>query len=203
MKYKLKRQNMLIVISAPSGGGKSTILKTLRDQDKELAYSVSATSRSPRVGEVNGVHYDFLSDSEFKRRINCGEFLEYAYVHNHLYGTLKEKVNSLLESGKDVVMDLDFQGGLNVKKQKNDSVLIFLMPPSFEILEKRLRDRQQDPEDVIQLRLKNAHEEMQYAQYYDYIIVNDQLNDTIEQSRIIIQAERCKASRIQIDKSDD
>lgn len=201
MHYSLSRKPLLIVLSAPSGGGKSTILDRILDMDGEIRYSVSATSRPPRPGEINGVHYDFLSVEEFDKRVKAGAFLEHATVHNHLYGTLRKRVESIFDQGYDVIMDLDFQGGLNVKNQMPESVLVFIMPPSLSVLEQRLVARGKDSRDTINLRLRNAEHEIDHAVEYDYVVLNDVLENTVETIRNIINAERYRTSRIQIEKA--
>jgi guanylate kinase len=200
MKYSLSRQRLLFVISAPSGGGKSTILDRILDKDSELRYSVSATSRVPRPGEIDGVHYDFLSVDDFKRKQGEGAFLEHALVHEHYYGTLRSRVDELIDSGYDVVMDLDFQGGLNVKGLYENSVLIFIMPPSVAVLEQRLVARGKDDRETINVRLNNAQMECEHAVEYDYVVLNDVLDNTVEKVYHIINAERCKAENVRIEK---
>ncbi|MBN1902001.1 guanylate kinase [Candidatus Sumerlaeota bacterium] len=189
---------MLIVVSSPSGGGKSTVIGNILKNDPEMEYSVSVTSRSPRAGEINGESYTFVSTEEFQKWIKEDRFYEWARVHNHLYGTRKDVIGEKLARGKDVIMDLDFQGGLNVKRQSPDAVLVFLLPPSLEVLEKRLRTRQTDGEDEIQARLKNAREEIGYATRYDYVLINDDLEKTIEELKGIIRSERSRAQRLDI-----
>lgn len=189
----------MIVLSAPSGGGKSTVLKALREFDKTLDYSVSVTSRPPRNGEMEGKSYFFVSEQEFKKLIAEGKFIEWAVVHNHYYGTRRDIVDKKLGDGKDILLDLDFQGGLNLKGQMpKDTLLIFLLPPSMDILERRLRGRGLDDEQVIQLRLKNAVDEITHCFGYDYVVVNDDLNETINIIGKIIKAERWRGSRLKL-----
>lgn len=159
----------------------------LRKEHPELGLAVSATTRSPRPGEVDGKDYYFLSEGEFKRRVAAGEFVEWAYVHGHMYGTLVKEVERLLAQGKSLILEIDIQGALNVKKVWPDAVLIFIEPPSLEELERRLRGRGTEDEQSIELRLKNAKHEMTLADDYDARIVNDtvdravrELSDTIE-----------------------
>lgn len=163
----------LFVISGPSGAGKGTLLAELRKQRPDLGLTVSATTRSPRPGEVDGTSYYFLSDEEFRRRIAAGEFVEWAEVHGHLYGTLVSEVKRLLAKGHSLVLEIDVQGALNVRKVYPDAVLIFIEPPSLEVLEERLRGRGTEDEASIELRLKNARHEMELADQYDARIVND------------------------------
>lgn len=163
----------LFVISGPSGAGKGTLLAELRKQRPDLGLTVSATTRSPRPGEVDGTSYYFLSDEEFRRRIAAGEFVEWAEVHGHLYGTLVSEVKRLLAKGHSLVLEIDVQGALNVRKVYPDAVLIFIEPPSLQALEERLRGRGTEDETSIELRLKNARHEMELADQYDARIVND------------------------------
>lgn len=163
----------LFVISGPSGAGKGTLLAELRKQRPDLGLTVSATTRSPRPGEVDGTSYYFLSDEEFRRRIAAGEFVEWAEVHGHLYGTLVSEVKRLLAKGHSLVLEIDVQGALNVRKVYPDAVLVFIEPPSLEVLEERLRGRGTEDEASIELRLKNARHEMELADQYDARIVND------------------------------
>lgn len=163
----------LFVISGPSGAGKGTLLAELRKQRPDLGLTVSATTRSPRPGEVDGTSYYFLSDEEFRRRIAAGEFVEWAEVHGHLYGTLVSEVKRLLAKGHSLVLEIDVQGALNVRKVYPDAVLVFIEPPSLQILEERLRGRGTEDEASIELRLKNARHEMELADQYDVRIVND------------------------------
>jgi guanylate kinase len=203
MKYILSRKRLLFVISAPSGGGKSTVLDRLLDKDSMLKYSVSATSRAPRPGEVDGVHYDFLTSEQFQDKKDKGEFLEHAIVHDHHYGTLRSRVDELINSGYDVIMDLDFQGGLNVKHLYENCFLIFIMPPSVEVLEQRLLARGKDSRSTIDVRLKNAQMECDHAVEYDYVVLNDVLDNTVETVSHIINAVRYKAENIRIEKIND
>ena len=163
----------LFVISGPSGAGKGTLLAELRKQRPDLGLTVSATTRSPRPGEVDGTSYYFLSDEEFRRRIAAGEFVEWAEGHGHLYGTLVSEVKRLLAKGHSLVLEIDVQGALNVRKVYPDAVLIFIEPPSLQALEERLRGRGTEDEASIELRLKNARHEMELADQYDARIVND------------------------------
>ena len=163
----------LFVISGPSGAGKGTLLAELRKQRPDLGLTVSATTRSPRPGEVDGTSYYCLSDEEFRRRIAAGEFVEWAEVHGHLYGTLVSEVKRLLAKGHSLVLEIDVQGALNVRKVYPDAVLIFIEPPSLQALEERLRGRGTEDEASIELRLKNARHEMELADQYDARIVND------------------------------
>jgi len=177
----------LFVISSPSGGGKSTIISRLLKNDKNLKYSVSATTRKPRKGEVNGIDYYFLSENEFKEKIKKGEFLEWAEVHNNYYGTLRSQIENTLNRGHNVILDIDVQGGSSVKKIMPEAVLIFLMPPSLEELEKRLRNRGTDSEEDIKKRLENARHEIDQSSKYDFKVVNNEISETVTMVEKIIK----------------
>jgi guanylate kinase len=193
---RLERRGILIVVSSPSGGGKSTILRKLREKDTSLDYSVSTTTRPPRTGEVDGKAYFFVSDEQFDRMIREGRFFEWAHVHGYRYGTRRDIIEEKLARGRDVLLDLDTQGAMSVKRLAPESVIIFLLPPSMEVLEKRLRARNLDSEETIELRLKNARDEIACAERYDYIVINDKLSDTVETVRAIIRAERHRTPRV-------
>ncbi len=169
----MARQPRLFVISGPSGAGKGTVLAELRKRRPELGLTVSATTRSPRPGEVDGASYYFLTEDEFRRRVAAGEFVEWAEVHGHLYGTLVSEVDRLLAKGTSLVLEIDVQGALNVRKVYPTAVLIFIEPPSLEELERRLRGRKTEDEASIELRLADARREMELASQYDARIVND------------------------------
>jgi guanylate kinase len=190
-----KRRGLLIVLSAPSGGGKSTILRSVVERIEGLSYSISATSRPPRGHEVDGRDYFFLTSGEFERRARAGEFLEHAMVHGNHYGTPRSAVEEALVQGRDVALDLDVQGGLEVKRQFPDAALVFVMPPSSEVLEARLRGRGDDSEEEIRKRLANARREMEFRSQYDHVVVNECLDEAVQSVENIIRDERLKASR--------
>ena len=181
-----------IVLSAPSGAGKSSIIEGVRSRVTNLGYSVSHTTRSPRRGEANGVHYHFVSKELFEKMIDEGAFAEWAMVYDDYYGTAFETLEGELQKGNDVILDLDPVGAKNIKKRFLDAVLIFVVPPSLEVLEDRLRGRRTDSEDTIKKRLERARSEMREAQGYDYIVVNNVLATAIEEVACIIGAERCR-----------
>jgi guanylate kinase len=195
-------KGLLIVVSAPSGTGKTTLCRMLLKEFENMEFSVSYTTRPPRKGEVNGKDYFFVSREEFERMVEEGDFLEWANVYGNLYGTSKSQVLKALEEGKDILLDIDVQGALQVKKNLPEAVLIFIMPPSFEELEKRLRSRGTDSEEVIEKRLNVAKEEIKKAPFYDYIVVNDVLDVAFNKLKAIITAEKCKTERLknQFDK---
>jgi len=195
---EIRRHGVLFVVSAPSGGGKSTVIERLRKDDPSLGYSVSATTRPPRAGEVHGKSYYFFSDAEFDDLIRKQSFYEWAHVHNRRYGTLRHVVDAELAQGHDVLLDIDVQGGLKIKRTRDDAVLIFLLPPSMSVLEQRLRGRKSDSDDVIAVRLANARKELACALAYDYALVNDNLDEAVSAVRSIVDAERRRAARLTI-----
>ena len=182
----------IFVFSAPSGTGKSTIAEALMKRVEGLAYSISHTSRPPRGSEQDGVDYHFVSRSTFREMIDKNAFLEWAEVHGHLYGTAFDAVKAQMAAGSDVLMDVDVQGGRNVKNQFPDSILIFLLPPSLEILEKRLIARGTDDRMVIRKRMAQAAEEIKSCSWYDFIVINDDLEKAIHETQSIIVSERCR-----------
>jgi len=184
---------LLVVISAPSGAGKTSIIDGILEKNKhDYQYSVSATSRPPRKGEINGIDYYFITEEEFKRKIENNEFIEWAQVHNYYYGTLREKVETLLAKHHVIILDLDVCGGRSIReKYPQTSLLIFIAPPSRKVLLERLRTRGTDSEVEIQKRLTRYPEEMGQAQFYDHIIVNEVLNDTIDViEKLIVEANK-------------
>lgn len=182
----------LFVFTGPSGTGKGTILKQVLETDPHVKLSVSATTRAPRPGEEHGVHYWFLSRDDFIRKIDAGEFLEHAcYVGNH-YGTLEAPVNEQLAGGYDVVLEIEVQGALQIHEKRPDAIMIFVAPPSFEILEQRLRGRGTETEDKVSERISAAKNEMAQADHFDYIVVNDDLKEAVDDVCAIMRAERCK-----------
>jgi len=185
-----KKDAKLVVISAPSGAGKTTITKLLSQRNPDFKISVSATTRKPRPGERNGVDYYFISEKEFLEKVKQSEFLEYEKVHGHFYGTLRETVESLLRQGYTVLFDIDVYGALNIKKQFPEAILIFIHPPSLEELKNRLRNRKTDDEQEIQRRLDRLPEEFSKAPLFDYQIVNDDLTQTVQKIEAIIRAKK-------------
>ncbi|MFA7621068.1 MAG: guanylate kinase [Aminobacteriaceae bacterium] len=168
-----KPRGNLFVLSGPSGTGKGTLRKLMFERVPGIEFSVSCTTREPRNGEQEGVDYRFVSHKVFLDRLEKGDFLEYAVVHGQYYGTLKEDVLYALESGFDILLEIDVQGALQVRESMPDSVLVFVSPPSFEELEQRLRDRGTEAEDLLQVRLYNARQEMEKCGFYDHVIIND------------------------------
>ncbi len=188
-------KGILIVLSGPSGAGKGTICAALRKEMPNLVYSVSMTTRLPRVGEEEGVSYFFRSKDEFEELINEDAFLEYARVYDNYYGTPKQHVMDLLSQGKSVILEIDIQGAMQVKERFSEAVFIYIVPPSLDILSHRLRDRGTDATDVINKRLSKASSELALAHRYDYIVVNDKLDEAILKVASILRAEACKIKR--------
>lgn len=180
------------IISGPSGVGKSTVLKSLIEKRKNLYFSVSATTRDARPGEVDGVHYHFLDVDTFRDWIAKDEFLEYAEFVGNFYGTPKKYVYAAMEEGKDVILDIEVQGAIQVFSKMPEVVRIFIAPPSWEELERRLTDRGTDSEDKIQKRLLRAKVEFQTAHTYDYFVINDSVENAVRELDAIMTAEHCK-----------
>lgn len=192
----MSRLGVLIVISAPSGAGKLTLLNKIRERQVDaFVTTVSATTRPPRESETDGQDYYFLDQATFEAKRENNEFIEWAEVHGNLYGTLNAELDRCLATGKDVILELDVQGMESLTQLRNDVVTVFLMPPSLEVLESRLRNRGTDNDDVIALRLKNARDEMAQRHSFQYIVVNDKIEQAASDLEAIIRAERCRAFR--------
>ena len=184
----------LVIISAPSGTGKSTVCRKLLQRRKDLRYSVSCTTRGPRPGEKHGRHYHFLDQEEFKRRIQRHEFLEWAMVHGEYYGTPRPFIDDSLAAGHWVLLAIDVQGAAAIRRRLPDSVLVFLVPPSWEALQQRLAGRRDDSGSVA-VRLANARGELAAAKRYDYLVVNDELERAVDQIECIMTAESLRIAR--------
>lgn len=186
--FDMVQRGVLIVISGFSGAGKGTVVKEITRRNENIALSVSMTTRSPREGEVNGREYFFVSKDEFEKAIENDELVEYANYVGNYYGTPKKYVEDMLSSGRDVILEIETQGALQIKKKFPDAVLVFVTTPSFEVLKSRLVGRGTESEEVISNRLRKAGEETQYMMQYDFVLVNDVLEKTIEDMNTIINA---------------
>lgn len=196
----MKSKGQLIVISGPSGAGKGTICRELlRSYSDNLELSVSATTRKPREGELEGVNYFFKEKDEFIKMAENEEFIEYAKVHDNYYGTPRKYVIDKLEEGKNVILEIDVQGGMKVKHVFPEAVFIFIMPPSFAELKKRIAGRGTETQQDIYKRMKNAYGEVSHAHNYDYVVVNDDLRDAAAKINCILTAEKCRIIRCNID----
>lgn len=188
---------LLVVISGPSGSGKGTICKRLIDEIENINVSVSATTRKPRIGEIEGKNYFFIDEDEFVKKINNDDFLEYALVYGNYYGTPKKTVLKQIDDGKDIILEIDIQGALKVKENYPKGVFIFILPPSLEELKNRIEGRGTDSKEVIHRRLKCAYDELNYAFQYDYVVLNDEVDSAVEKIKEIISAEKNKSVRNQ------
>ena len=182
----------LFVVAAPSGAGKSSLVNALLAQDKRILLSVSCTTRAPRGNEIDGVHYVFLDKPEFERRIAAGEFLEWAQVHGNLYGTSKRWLQERMADGLDVLLEIDWQGAAQVREQFDNVVSIFILPPSFDELRRRLVSRAEDPPDVIEQRLREARIELAQAKNFDFIIVNQDFTRALDDLKQVVGAQRLR-----------
>ena len=187
-----KKKGQLIVLSGPSGVGKSTVIAELMSQRDNIYFSVSYTTREPRVGEQNGINYNFVSREEFEGMIKRGELLEHAEYVNHYYGTSLKLIQEKLEAGIDVLLDIEVQGAAKVRQRCPDAIFIFIIPPSFEELSRRLHRRNTDSEEVIQGRLEKAKVEFQQVQNYDYLVINDKVANAVAEIEAILVAAECQ-----------
>ncbi|MDC0461443.1 guanylate kinase [Alphaproteobacteria bacterium] len=196
MTFPITRRGLMLVLSSPSGAGKTSICKRLLEQDAELTLSISATTRKRRPGEVEGQDYQFMSTAEFETKINRSEFLEYAQVFGNYYGTPSNLVEHSLKSGRDVLFDIDWQGTQQLKaKAREDLVSIFILPPSIKELEKRLFKRAQDSAEVVADRMSKSANEMSHYPEYDYVIINHDLKTSVQQIQSICLSERLRRER--------
>jgi guanylate kinase len=193
----IRRRGLMLILSSPSGAGKTTISRLLLEKDENLEMSVSATTRQKRPGEVEGVDYHFVDPTTFNLKVNRREFLEYAKVFGNYYGTPREPVEAALQAGQDVLFDIDWQGTQQViENARSDAVTVFILPPSTKELERRLNTRAQDPADVVANRMAKAADEMSHYTEYDYIIVNLDLGQSVAEVQAILAAERLKRQRL-------
>lgn len=193
---EIKRRGILLVLSSPSGAGKTTITRTLVDQDRSLAMSVSVTTRPRRSGEVEGKHYHFITPARFDEMVSKGELLEHATVFGNSYGTPRAPVAAALAAGSDIISDVDWQGTQQLKEAvRADLVAVFILPPTLAVLEERLKTRAQDSAEVVRERMAKSAEEMSHWPEYDYVIVNRDLAESVRQVRAILDAERLRRER--------
>ncbi|MEO0636244.1 MAG: guanylate kinase [Pseudomonadota bacterium] len=193
---EFERRGLMLVLSSPSGAGKSTLARNLLDSDPDISLSISATTRPRRGSEIDGVHYDFVSETEFKRMTESDALLEFAHVHGNYYGTPRDPAEKAMAEGRDILLDIDYQGALQVfEKARGNVVSIFILPPSMAELRKRLIRRAEDSDEVIEQRLANSRIEMAAWDKYDYVIVNRDLSKAFEEVRSILTAERLRRER--------
>ena len=193
----MNMRGTLFVVAAPSGAGKSSIVNAVLARDPQLRLSISFTSRAARPGERHAQHYHFVSADEFQRMIEAGDFFEHARVHGHLYGTSRKAIEERLAGGEDVVLEIDWQGALQIKRLFAHAVLIFVLPPSRQALEQRMRTRGQDSEEVIARRLAAAREEMSHYAEFDYVIVNEVFDTAVEEMCAVFTASRLRRQQQQ------
>lgn len=198
----IARRGTLIVVSAPSGAGKTTLCREVRTCRPDLAYSVSYTTRPPRPGEVEGTDFQFVTEAAFEELRQTGGFAEWARVHGNLYGTHAGVLERALGEGRDILLDIDTQGARQLRSRYPEAVLIFIIAPSMKELEQRLRERRSDAEGEIRRRLDRAREEIQLWRQYDYLIVNRDVKEATEQLAAVIQAERCRTNRLSLAMAD-
>ncbi|HUI67968.1 MAG TPA: guanylate kinase [Nitrospirota bacterium] len=192
-----RREGLLFVVSAPSGAGKTTLCRALTDSLENLTHSISYTTRKPRPGEIDGRDYYFVTEERFRDMVRAGDFAEWAQVHSNLYGTSRRVLDEMRTDGTDVILDIDTQGAGQIKEKCQEAVFIFIMPPSLEILEERLRHRKSDNEDEIKKRMSRARDEIRDYTMYDYIIVNRDFERALAELRAIVLAERCRTRLVE------
>lgn len=193
----MNKKGILLVVSGFAGSGKGTIMQELISKYDNYALSVSATTRAPRKGEVEGVHYFFKTNEEFEKMIDAGELLEYANYVGNYYGTPKDYVEKQLDLGKDVILEIDVQGGFNIKKLYPDAMLVFVLPPSVEEIRNRLKKRGTESDEVIRKRMERGAQEAQLINRYDYLMVNDNLDECVKRLHYTVQSARLAVSRNQ------
>jgi guanylate kinase len=192
----MTRRGLLLILSSPSGAGKSTLSRMLMDWDRDMRFSISATTRKPRPGEEDGREYYFRTREEFENMVKSGEMLEHAEVFGNFYGSPRGPVLAAMEAGTDTVFDIDWQGGQQIKQAMRDDVVsIFILPPSIAELDRRLRSRGQDSDEVIAGRMAKSRDEISHWAEYDYVLVNEDLDQTFDQLKAILTAERLKRDR--------
>jgi guanylate kinase len=196
-KTEIQRRGILLVLSSPSGAGKSTITRAMLAREPGLLFSVSVTTRKPRAGEIDGRHYHFIDRARFDAMVRDGALLEHAGVFGNFYGTPKAPIEAALQQGRDVILDLDWQGTQQLKQgMRADVVAVFILPPDRATLELRLKSRAQDSDEVVRARMVKAADEMSHWPEYDYVVVNDDLARSVEQVAAILAAERARRDRL-------
>ena len=188
----LTGKGLLFVISSVSGGGKTTVIRGLMELMDDLELSVSHTTREPRPGELDGIDYTFIDDREFESMIDEGLFLEWALVYGHYYGTSRSTVEAITDNGRDAVLDIDVQGGMQVKNKRKDAIMIFIVAPGEEEQERRLRSRGTESDHEVSMRLEAARRELAFINEYHYSVLNDKVRDAVDAVSSIIRAERCR-----------
>jgi guanylate kinase len=191
----MKRKGLLVVVSGPAGVGKGTLCKAYMKKFDDMKLSVSNTTRLPRDGERDGVEYNFTTKENFLKMIENDELLEYVNVFENYYGTSKKWVQEQLDMGNDIILEIDIIGAMNVKKTYDNALLLFIIPPSYEVLEKRLRNRNTDSDDQIRQRLERMEEEIKIMKDYDYFVVNDDIDESLDMMKAIIDTQRCSVKR--------
>ena len=187
-----RKKGLLFVVSAPSGAGKTSLCRAITDSLEKLTHSISTTTRKPRPGEIDGRDYYFVSEERFREMIQAGDFAEWAEVHSNFYGTSRRVLDDMISKGLDVILDIDTQGAKQIKAKYDTAVFIFILPPSLDILEERLRNRKSDHEDEIRKRMQRSREEIGDYAMYDYIIVNRDFDRALTELRSIVISERCR-----------
>ena len=192
------REGIIFIISGPSGGGKTTLVKKVLERTDNLEFSVSCTTRAPRKGETEGKDYRFVSEQEFNTMVEKGEFAEYAEVHGHFYGTPLAEFERARHAGIDLILDIDVQGARQIREKYDSAVYCFVLPSSFKILKNRLAERGSEKRSEIEKRLSDARQEIEDIDYYDYIIVNDSLDEALTSLTSVINATRCEYERVMV-----
>lgn len=190
-----KDKGLLIIISGPSGAGKGTVCNAYLERHQETMMSISATTRIPRFNEIEGVNYFFKNEDTFNTMIDNGDFLEYAEVYGNYYGTPKKFVQKQLLEGKDIILEIDIQGALQVKERFDEGIFVFVVPPSMEELKRRIAKRGTETAEKLYKRFQSAYDELNFINRYNYIVVNDTVNNAVQKLEAIVMAEKCRISR--------
>jgi guanylate kinase len=192
----MTRKGLLFVVSAPSGAGKTSLCKGITDSLDNLTHSISYATRRPRTGEIDGRDYHFTDKEKFRSMVQAGDFAEWAEVHSNFYGTSRRDLEEMISKGLDVILDIDTQGAKQIRPAYKSAVFIFIMPPSLDILEERLRNRKSDQEDEVRIRMRRSREEIRDYAMYDYIVVNRDFDRALKELGSIVLAERCRTQMI-------